>query len=209
MRGDDNVLPNLGFLNSKVYLSNNLSRYGMQVGVLATGVGYIQQGRTDGTATAYSLLLNPNGGNVGIGTTSPAYKLDVSGTGRFTGNVTAPTFVGALSGTVSATTGNFSGTLRLTKDTPSGTTYNALAMEVYSSGGHPVGIGFHRGGYSQTILSHEGSGLIVRTSTISTGALAPITASSFIGKATSAGTSDLANTLTINSSASASWFDIL
>jgi hypothetical protein len=33
-------------------------------------------------------------GNVGIGTASPAYKLDVSGTGRFTGTVTAPTFSG-------------------------------------------------------------------------------------------------------------------
>ncbi|MBF0197189.1 MAG: hypothetical protein HQL32_05745, partial [Planctomycetes bacterium] len=33
-------------------------------------------------------------GDVGIGTTSPAYKLDVSGTGRFTGTVTAPTFSG-------------------------------------------------------------------------------------------------------------------
>ena len=89
--------------------------------------------------------------------------------------------MGALSGTVSATTGSFSDTLRLTKNTPSGTGYSALAMEVRSTGGHPVGIGFHRSGYTQTILSHEGSGLVVRSSTISTGALAPITASTFIG----------------------------
>jgi hypothetical protein len=31
---------------------------------------------------------------LGVGTNSPAYKLDVSGTGRFTGTVTAPTFSG-------------------------------------------------------------------------------------------------------------------
>jgi hypothetical protein len=43
-------------------------------------------------------------GNVGIGTTNPLYKLDVSGTGRFTDNVTAPTFIGALSGNASSAT---------------------------------------------------------------------------------------------------------
>jgi predicted nucleic acid-binding protein len=32
-------------------------------------------------------------GNVGIGTTSPSYKLDVSGNGRFTSTVTATNFI--------------------------------------------------------------------------------------------------------------------
>jgi len=41
---------------------------------------------------------------VGIGTDNPLYKLDVAGTGRFTGNVTAPTFIGALSGNASSAT---------------------------------------------------------------------------------------------------------
>jgi hypothetical protein len=49
-------------------------------GSISNGNGYIQQQRFDGTATAYNLLLQPNGGNVGIGTTSPAAKLHVSKT---------------------------------------------------------------------------------------------------------------------------------
>lgn len=46
-------------------------------------------------------VANIRSEKVGIGTDSPLYKLDVSGTGRFTGNVTAPTFIGNLTGLAS------------------------------------------------------------------------------------------------------------
>jgi len=51
-------------------------------------------------------------GNVGIGSTLPSSALDVGGDGKFTGVVTATTFIGALTGNV---TGNVNGVV-----TPSG-----------------------------------------------------------------------------------------
>jgi len=55
--------------------------FGTLFSTLSSGKGVIQQGRVDGTATAYDLLIQPNGGNVGIGTSSPAAKLDVNSNG--------------------------------------------------------------------------------------------------------------------------------
>jgi hypothetical protein len=45
--------------------------YGTIFGTLGSGRGYIQQQRTDGTATTYDLLLQPNGSALGVGTTNP------------------------------------------------------------------------------------------------------------------------------------------
>lgn len=47
-----------------------------------SGRGSIQQGRSDGNATAYNLAINPLGGNVGIGMGVPSYKLDVASNAR-------------------------------------------------------------------------------------------------------------------------------
>jgi hypothetical protein len=58
--------------------------YGILLGTLSNGSGYIQQQRFDGGGSVYSLLLQPNGGNVGIGTTSPFAKLEVFGSIRTT-----------------------------------------------------------------------------------------------------------------------------
>jgi hypothetical protein len=43
-------------------------------------------------------------GNVGIGTTTPTAKISVAGTGGFTGSVTAPTFIGDLTGNADTAT---------------------------------------------------------------------------------------------------------
>ncbi len=49
------------------------------MGVAGTGWGFIQSQRADGLANLYDLNLQPLGGDVGIGTTSPGEKLTVAG----------------------------------------------------------------------------------------------------------------------------------
>jgi hypothetical protein len=58
-------------VSASLYLTNGDPAYGITMGVLNIGDGYIQAQRTADSATTYDLLLNPNGGNVGIGTDSP------------------------------------------------------------------------------------------------------------------------------------------
>jgi hypothetical protein len=78
-------LPSLGDAGSAAQLGGN--SFGTQFSTLTSGKGVIQQGRSDGTATSYDLLLQPSGGDVGINDASPSYKLDVDGEGRFTGDL--------------------------------------------------------------------------------------------------------------------------
>jgi hypothetical protein len=54
----------------------------IDIGVDANYLGYIQSRNVLNT-TPYNLLLNPIGGNVGIGVTNPSYKLDVNGSFNF------------------------------------------------------------------------------------------------------------------------------
>ena len=78
------------------------NEYGINMGVSNSGASWIQVGRTDGTATAYDLSLQASGGNVGIGTISPAFKLTVDGIGSEGAigierdTVSASTIIGAL-----------------------------------------------------------------------------------------------------------------
>jgi hypothetical protein len=50
----------------------------VDIGVDSSLLGYIQS-RNITSTTTYNLLLNPLGGNVGIGTTNPIYKLQIAG----------------------------------------------------------------------------------------------------------------------------------
>lgn len=77
-----NGTPSLG---SATYYSqiwkNSAGGYGLGVNVnAATGIVLVQSQRFDGSATAYDMSLQPLGGNVGIGTSSPGYKLHCAAT---------------------------------------------------------------------------------------------------------------------------------
>lgn len=62
--------PTLGSVTGSFLVTNSDTGYGMHFGVESSGVGWIQQGRTDGTATAYNLQLQPAGGQVLVPTGS-------------------------------------------------------------------------------------------------------------------------------------------
>ena len=78
--GDDTI-PILGANGGKFSILNGggSGYYGLLGGVIGTGQAFLQVQRVDGTATPYNLLLQPNGGNIGVGTLSPGGTLDVAG----------------------------------------------------------------------------------------------------------------------------------
>jgi hypothetical protein len=85
----DDTLPALGANGGKLGLFNPGSGYGMLFGLLGTGNGFIQTQRVDASAIAYNLLLNPNGGNVGIGVVPPTSILH---TQSFATSITSKAF---------------------------------------------------------------------------------------------------------------------
>jgi len=76
VRGSTTALPALGA--APLQAKFGASAYGTLFTTLGTGRGYIQQGRTDGAATAYDLVLQPLGGHLGVGTSvNPTSTLHV------------------------------------------------------------------------------------------------------------------------------------
>ena len=74
-----NDVPTAGNATGGLWVSNTNKTYGINMGVNGSGWGFIQSQRADGLTNLYSLNLQPLGGNVGIGTTSPGKLLEVSG----------------------------------------------------------------------------------------------------------------------------------
>ena len=71
--------PAAGGSRTGLILAFPTSPYGLVFRSYATGESSIQNQRESNDGELYPLLLNPLGGNVGIGTTSPATQLDVDG----------------------------------------------------------------------------------------------------------------------------------
>jgi hypothetical protein len=68
-------------------------------------IGFVTGGTATGSANQQVWIHSNGNTKIGAGSSSaPEYTLDVNGTGRFIGNVTAPTFIGALSGNASTAT---------------------------------------------------------------------------------------------------------
>jgi len=76
-----NDIPLIG--NNNLYIRGSNQGYGLAVGTRMTyPAGVWLQGMVNDAVGATNILLNPNSGNVGIGTHNPQYKLDVNGTIR-------------------------------------------------------------------------------------------------------------------------------
>jgi hypothetical protein len=111
----------------------------MDMGVNSAHGGWIQCSNFASGYNSFPLILNPNGGNVGINTTSPGFKLDVSGNSRISTSLTT----GALYST-NITSSNIvgtnisSGTLNLSNILKAGFNSNTLG-NLYTTGGN-IGI---------------------------------------------------------------------
>ena len=79
INGGSGAYPTLGTnVTNSIFVGRNDGLIGMYLGYAADGNGWIQQMRND-SATAANLILQPSGGNVGIGTSSPVSTLDARG----------------------------------------------------------------------------------------------------------------------------------
>jgi hypothetical protein len=136
----NNALPTPGTASGVFSVLSNSAAYGMYFGVQnSNGYGWIQNMRQDGNATVYPILLQPSGGNVGIGTTSPGSPLEVYGNIALSSGANRTIFVPTISGnsgfnlTLSAgnapSSGNYNGgSLYLTSGTSNGAGYNGTVV---------------------------------------------------------------------------------
>ena len=68
-----NTIPVAGASTGSALFGNATggNAYGLVLGATSGGAGYIAAQRADGTSTTYNLIMQPNGGSIGVGTDSP------------------------------------------------------------------------------------------------------------------------------------------
>jgi hypothetical protein len=74
---NESTVPAAGSATKGFSLLGGSNGYGLISGVIADGTVYMQSQRVDGTPTVYNMLLNPNGGNIGIGVSEPLSKFNI------------------------------------------------------------------------------------------------------------------------------------
>ncbi|BFD24885.1 MAG: hypothetical protein JST_000194 [Candidatus Parcubacteria bacterium] len=131
----------------------------------------------ESSGTSRPLALQQDGGNVGIGTTTPGYKLDVSGTGRFTqpvlvgtptadGHATTKSYVDSTIGGGSGSTVGYwtmNGTNISNSNTGNvgvGTTNPATTLDIVSANANPLRIYRNSGNSSVQIQNNATSGYV-------------------------------------------------
>ncbi|MFA6048112.1 MAG: tail fiber domain-containing protein [Parcubacteria group bacterium] len=156
----------------------------LDIGKGSGGGSWLQATDSTNLGSNYDLLLNPNGGNVGIGTTGPGAKLDVNGTSIFR---SLATFYG--NGGLPITWGDTSGIGRLT--------FNGTTARITTSGGtNDLGLGVN-GGENITIQATSGN--------VGIGTTTPL--SRFVVKGSTADSS--ASVMTLSDSNNASLVTVL
>jgi len=139
--------------NATAVLSNSDSDYGMYFASYGSGKGAIQQ-RRGASAVYYDLSLQPHGGNLGIGTTNPGQKLDLTARARFRsdGTSSAGLWLTDSSGTEDVFMG-----LQGTSATANWGVFSASAWRITLTNAGNVGIGVTT---PQRRLDVTGSGIL-------------------------------------------------
>jgi hypothetical protein len=83
----DTGYPTLGQQKGSFFLAGDNNLYGLMAGINASNGAFWMQSMRNDVATSYNILLNPVGGNVGIGTTTPSARLDVRAQGALAADI--------------------------------------------------------------------------------------------------------------------------
>jgi hypothetical protein len=166
----------------------NSGTVNFDLGTYNNGAGFLQSRNTTNNAVYYDLILNPTGGNVGIGNATPGNTLSISGSFYSSGNVTASNLItsGLLSvtgnanvGNVGATNGVFTGNIGVTANATFGN-INSVSGILSVTGNANVGnIGATRAVFTNIAGTIE-SGSASQTNITALGTLTSLTVSGLL-----------------------------